>query len=268
MADKAKLPALGYGSVAEALGERFHVSPALLQALNRGDRVRQSRRRHPGAERDAAAAAEDRRHEHSRQQRAGDGRSDRSRRASSWPAIRPRSAALTIRFRSASGRSTAWRGIRASTTTPICSGMPRRARRRRRSRRDRTVRSASVWIDLSKPHYGIHGTPEPSTIGKTTSHGCIRLTNWDATRAGESGHARNAGGPGEMKKTRIRCSASRSSPDLAWMAAGTTPNVRLLDVRRRAGRRRRTRNASTRPASSLPSTPDRRLPTAPMHLVR
>ncbi len=38
----------------------------------------------------------------------------------------------------------------------------------------------SVWIDLSKPHYGIHGTPVPSTIGKSTSHGCIRLTNWDA----------------------------------------------------------------------------------------
>ena len=37
-----------------------------------------------------------------------------------------------------------------------------------------------VWIDLSKAHYGIHGSPEPSTIGKTTSHGCIRLTNWDA----------------------------------------------------------------------------------------
>ena len=37
-----------------------------------------------------------------------------------------------------------------------------------------------VWIDLSKPHYGIHGTPEPSRIGKTQSHGCIRLTNWSA----------------------------------------------------------------------------------------
>jgi lipoprotein-anchoring transpeptidase ErfK/SrfK len=37
-----------------------------------------------------------------------------------------------------------------------------------------------VWIDLSKPHYGIHGTPEPSKIGKTQSHGCIRMTNWDA----------------------------------------------------------------------------------------
>ena len=39
-----------------------------------------------------------------------------------------------------------------------------------------------VWIDLSKEHYGIHGTPEPQTIGRTQSHGCIRLTNWDAAR--------------------------------------------------------------------------------------
>lgn len=39
-----------------------------------------------------------------------------------------------------------------------------------------------VWIDLSKPHYGIHGTGEPSTIGRTESHGCVRLTNWDAAR--------------------------------------------------------------------------------------
>lgn len=39
-----------------------------------------------------------------------------------------------------------------------------------------------VWIDLDKPHYGIHGTPEPSTIGRSESHGCIRLSNWDAAR--------------------------------------------------------------------------------------
>ena len=37
-----------------------------------------------------------------------------------------------------------------------------------------------VWIDLSKDHYGIHGTPEPSKVGHTQSHGCIRMTNWDA----------------------------------------------------------------------------------------
>ena len=39
-----------------------------------------------------------------------------------------------------------------------------------------------VWIDLTKPHYGIHGTPSPETIGRAESHGCIRLTNWDAAR--------------------------------------------------------------------------------------
>jgi lipoprotein-anchoring transpeptidase ErfK/SrfK len=39
-----------------------------------------------------------------------------------------------------------------------------------------------AWIDLSKEHYGIHGTPEPSRIGHTESHGCIRLTNWDVMR--------------------------------------------------------------------------------------
>jgi lipoprotein-anchoring transpeptidase ErfK/SrfK len=38
-----------------------------------------------------------------------------------------------------------------------------------------------VWISLSKAHYGIHGTPNPAAIGRTQSHGCIRLTNWDAT---------------------------------------------------------------------------------------
>jgi lipoprotein-anchoring transpeptidase ErfK/SrfK len=37
-----------------------------------------------------------------------------------------------------------------------------------------------VWLDLSKDHYGIHGTPEPGSVGATYSHGCIRLTNWDA----------------------------------------------------------------------------------------
>jgi lipoprotein-anchoring transpeptidase ErfK/SrfK len=39
-----------------------------------------------------------------------------------------------------------------------------------------------VWVDISKEHYGIHGTPEPSNIGRTESHGCVRLTNWDALR--------------------------------------------------------------------------------------
>ena len=39
-----------------------------------------------------------------------------------------------------------------------------------------------AWLDLTKEHYGIHGTPNPEKIGKTESHGCLRLTNWDVVR--------------------------------------------------------------------------------------
>jgi len=40
----------------------------------------------------------------------------------------------------------------------------------------------TVWIDISKEHYGLHGSPEPNRIGHSQSHGCVRLTNWDAAR--------------------------------------------------------------------------------------
>lgn len=43
-----------------------------------------------------------------------------------------------------------------------------------------------IWIGLSKEHYGIHGTEDPATIGVTQSHGCVRLTNWDALALGGS----------------------------------------------------------------------------------
>ena len=39
---------------------------------------------------------------------------------------------------------------------------------------------AACGIDLSRENYGIHGSPEPGKIGHTASHGCVRLTNWDA----------------------------------------------------------------------------------------
>ncbi|GGA21260.1 L,D-transpeptidase [Paenibacillus physcomitrellae] len=37
----------------------------------------------------------------------------------------------------------------------------------------------AFWMGLSKPHYGIHGTNDPSSIGKSVSHGCIRMYNED-----------------------------------------------------------------------------------------
>jgi lipoprotein-anchoring transpeptidase ErfK/SrfK len=43
----------------------------------------------------------------------------------------------------------------------------------------------AAWIDITKEHYGIHGTPEPSRIGHAQSHGCVRMTNWDVLRVAQ-----------------------------------------------------------------------------------
>lgn len=44
----------------------------------------------------------------------------------------------------------------------------------------------AVWIALSADTYGIHGAPNPSLVSKTQSHGCVRLTNWDAIELGRA----------------------------------------------------------------------------------
>jgi len=43
----------------------------------------------------------------------------------------------------------------------------------------------NIWINLSAEGYGIHGTPFPGKVSKAESHGCVRLTNWDAERVAE-----------------------------------------------------------------------------------
>ena len=52
----------------------------------------------------------------------------------------------------------------------------------------------SVWIALDQKTYGIHGTSEPSKVGKVDSHGCVRMTNWDALALADDGAEGNAGG--------------------------------------------------------------------------
>ena len=44
----------------------------------------------------------------------------------------------------------------------------------------------SHWIGLSSEGFGIHGTPNPSKVSKAESHGCVRLTNWDASLLGSN----------------------------------------------------------------------------------
>ncbi len=68
-----------------------------------------------------------------------------------------------------------------------------------------------VWIALSKPHFGIHGTAVPDSIGYASSHGCVRLTNWDAA---EVGHRVKPGVQVEFLDTR--------DPGAAAVASATT----------------------------------------------
>ncbi|MBK5257969.1 MAG: murein L,D-transpeptidase [Thermoanaerobaculia bacterium] len=58
-----------------------------------------------------------------------------------------------------------------------------------------------VWIALSKPHFGIHGTADPDSIGYASSHGCVRLTNWDAR---EVAHRISPNVPVEFVDTRAK----------------------------------------------------------------
>lgn len=62
-----------------------------------------------------------------------------------------------------------------------------------------------VWIALTLDTYGIHGAPEPQNVSKTQSHGCIRLTNWDAT---ELGHAVRQGVPVSFRNQGLQASAN------------------------------------------------------------
>lgn len=180
MVDKAKLPALGYESLAEALGERFHISPKLLRSLNPGvafDKVG-ALIQVPNVARPPLPKTA--------------GMSIRvSKHRSTVEAI-DQSGAVLASYPATMGSEHdplpigKWK-INGVGWAPSFNYNPELFWDAEASDKKAKIPAGPnnpvgvVWIDLSKPHYGIHGTPEPSTIGKTTSHGCIRLTNWDAS---------------------------------------------------------------------------------------
>jgi lipoprotein-anchoring transpeptidase ErfK/SrfK len=114
-----------------------------------------------------------------------------------------------------------------------------------------------VWIDLDRPHYGLHGTPEPSMVGVTQSHGCVRLTNWDAVRlaamvregtrvsfrptlpelsSGAAAHAQTASAPaaaaGPAAVVPAPAAAAKETGPAAAADGDDDPNVRELQARR------------------------------------
>lgn len=179
----AKLPAMNYHTPLEQLAERFHMDEALLQALN------------PGVDFGvagttvvvAAAGADtlDRKVDRIEidkalgQVRAFDkdgvelavypatvGSTERPAPSGEW-AVRTLAPAPSYTYdpsRLTFGKPKGKLTIKAGPNNPV----------------------GSTWIDLTKDTYGIHGTPDPKLVNKRASHGCVRLTNWDAAELGSA----------------------------------------------------------------------------------
>jgi len=195
MIEKSKMQALGYASPLEALGEMFHASPKLLQRLNAGKNFGNA------GEEIVVPNIES-------------------------PAPLPKAAKVivdksdsTVTLVDASGKTVAhypastgsehdplplgtWK-IKGVARNPVFHYNPKLFWDADPGEGKAVLPAGPnnpvgvVWIDLSKEHYGIHGTPEPSTIGKTQSHGCIRLTNWDAAAVAQ---AVSVGTPAVLQK--------------------------------------------------------------------
>ncbi|MFQ6309686.1 L,D-transpeptidase family protein [Lysobacter capsici] len=180
MMEQGKLGRLGFESIEEALGERFHASPALLRQLNPGTDFSRA-----GTQIQVPNVAD--------------------------IAALPKAAKVvvdksdsTLTLLDADGKTIAlfpvssgsehdplpigeWK-IGSTAVDPtfhynpalFWDSDPKHAKAKLAAGPNNPV--GTRWIDLSKPHYGLHGTPTPSSVGKRQSHGCVRLTNWDVER--------------------------------------------------------------------------------------
>jgi len=180
MMDRARLEHLGYENVAEAISERFHLSPQLLRTLNPGKKLAAGDELVvPDVERavrtgmKAAALTIDKKQ---RILRATDA-------SGNVVAQFPVSVAGK-RDELPSGR---WKVV-SEVKNPVFSFDPAKLNDRNPKHVPAKIAGGPnspigvLWMGLSKPHYGIHGTPQPSTVGRTETNGCIHLTNWDAQK--------------------------------------------------------------------------------------
>lgn len=231
MMEKAKLKALGYTSLVEALAERFHCSPALLTSLNRGVKfapgatitvpnvIVTTNKPAPAKPADAAAKGAttakpaDAAARGATTAKPPDAGAKGAKPAATAAPTQDTTAAnkvvvskgqsslrvvdsagVTIFYApvtSGSEKDPLPLGVWAVTAVlrnPVFRYNPDLFWDADPAHSKATIPAGPngpvgvVWVDLSKEHYGIHGSPEPGRIGYSQSHGCVRLTNWDAMR--------------------------------------------------------------------------------------
>jgi lipoprotein-anchoring transpeptidase ErfK/SrfK len=186
LAKQAGLPALTYRSPLEEIAERYHAAPALLQRLNKGTAIEAGQEIKVPAVQPfdpAVRPAHD---------QATDITIQVSREESALRATR--ADGTLVFFAPVSSGSEHdplppgdWK-VKGVSWSPVFNYNPKLFWDAKAGDEKATIKAGPnspvgvVWIDLNLEHYGLHGTPEPGRIGMTESHGCVRLTNWDAAR--------------------------------------------------------------------------------------
>lgn len=179
MMDRAQLDRLGYEDAVEALAERFHASPKLIRTLNPGRRFEAGEEivvpdvAAPQAQRKAASIA----------------LVKRDRVLQALDAEGKVLAQFPVSF--GSGRDELPPGklkIVSEVKDPVFNYDPKLIKESKASHTKAKIPAGPnnpvgvVWLGLSKPHYGIHGTSAPEKVGRMETNGCVHLTNWDAQR--------------------------------------------------------------------------------------
>jgi lipoprotein-anchoring transpeptidase ErfK/SrfK len=177
MMEQATLPALGYQSALEALGEKFHVNPLLLSRLNH--------------RKDLSTAGIEIQVPNVREEPPPKATKIVVSKSKHWLEVLNAAGHVIAEYPTTSGSQHDplplgnWRVTRI-TPNPVFYYNPDLFWNAPESDAKAKIQPGPnnpvgvVWIGLSKEHYGIHGTPEPSLVGHAESHGCVRLTNWDA----------------------------------------------------------------------------------------
>ncbi|MBO0753528.1 MAG: murein L,D-transpeptidase [Bradyrhizobiaceae bacterium] len=174
----ARLPALGYRSATQLLAEKFHTTEQMISGLNPGKAVDRAGTRiavpNVSGERPAGQVA----------------RIEVDKPAASVRALGRNGETIAFYPASVGSREkpapSGTYHVGRVVKDPTYHYDPKFRFKGVRTDRELTIAPGPnnpvgvVWIDLNKPTYGIHGTSHPEQIGNTGSHGCVRLTNWDA----------------------------------------------------------------------------------------
>ncbi|WP_313082771.1 L,D-transpeptidase [Pulveribacter sp.] len=181
MAERAKMEALPYQSLDEMLGERFHVNPDYLKRLNPGTKIAAGSEIVVPNVREFKAPARLSQHlEIDKSERVLYVLDKDGQLAAGFP--------ISIGNEDNDPLPLGSMAIKNAVDNPSFTFDPKLLKTAPQDAQKAEIPPGpnnpvgTIWLGLTKPHWGIHGTPDPATVGHSETNGCIHLTNWDAER--------------------------------------------------------------------------------------